>query len=341
MKAKNLILLTVIIVSITACNRKNNGNTDNTVIVNIQKLEKLSTSKNLSVSGNIEGNKTIRLGFLVAGKINYIAAEEGQAVKSGQLLASLDPESYEIAKDMADANLNQTQDEYNRLSRMYESKSISESDYVKITNSLKAADAQQRLQNKNLKDTKLYMPLNGVLLKRNAEVGEIINSGMPLFVVSDIYTVKINASVPESELHYLQIGNQAEVYVSSLASRFEGKVTEIGSAADATTRTFSVKIELKNPRLLLKPGMIAEIQIPTNQTEQSISVPAQSVLRETNSDTYVFIADTLKNIAVKRNISVGGIIGNNIRVVSGLDEGDLVIVGGQQKLVNGTSIVIK
>lgn len=143
MKAKNLILLTVIIVSITACNRKNNGNTDNTVIVNIQKLEKLSTSKNLSVSGNIEGNKTIRLGFLVAGKINYIAAEEGQTVKSGQLLASLDPESYEIAKDMADANLNQTQDEYNRLSRMYESKSISESDYVKITNSLKAADAQQ------------------------------------------------------------------------------------------------------------------------------------------------------------------------------------------------------
>ncbi len=113
------------------------------------------------------------------------------------------------------------------------------------------------------------MPLNGVLLKRNAEVGEIINSGMPLFVVSDIYTVKINASVPESELHYLQIGNQAEVYVSSLASRFEGKVTEIGSAADATTRTFSVKIELKNPRLLLKQGMTAEIQIPTNQTEQS------------------------------------------------------------------------
>lgn len=86
---------------------------------------------------------------------------------------------------MAVANLTQTQDEYNRLSEMYKCGSISESDFTKISTALQVANSQQRLQAKNLKETKLYVSFDGMLLKRLAETGEIVNVGIPLFMVSE------------------------------------------------------------------------------------------------------------------------------------------------------------
>lgn len=335
-----LVASTLILVG---CNGKKTAETvkNDAVTVKTQGISGTTSDKKLSVSGNIEGNKTVRLGFMVAGRINFIAAEEGQKVQAGELLASLDPESYKIAKDMADANVDQTQDEYNRLSKMYATKSISESDYSKISTALKVAKSQQQLQAKNLKETKLYAPISGVLLKKLTEKGEIIGVGLPLFVVSDIRTVKVNASVPESELHNLHIGNAATVYVSSLDKDFSGKISEIGSLAEATTRSFSVKIELKNPDLQIRPGMTAEIRIATKGTESYIAIPADAVLHDTDNSSYVYVADTAKKIAIKRNVSLGGIIDNNVKVISGLTAGDQLIVVGQNKLSNGTAIVIK
>jgi len=343
MKTNRLIQVLVIsILLLTGCNGKNSTEAkQEAVVVLLKSIETVTLDKTLSVSGDIEGNKTVRLGFMVAGKINFIAAEEGQKVQAGELLASLDPESYQIAKDMTDANLDQTQDEFNRLSKMYATRSISESDYTKINTALKVAKSQQQLQAKNLKETKLYAPISGILLKKSTEKGEIIGIGLPLFVVSDIRTVKVNASIPESELHNLQIGNTATVYVSSIDKDFSGKITEIGSIAEATTRTFTVKIELKNPDLQIRPGMTAEIKIRTNSTESFVTIPAEAILHDIDNSSYVFIADTIKNQAFKRTISLGNILDNQIEVVSGLTPGEPVIVSGQQKLSNGSLITLK
>ncbi len=184
-------LMLIAIIGFAGCKGKKSidKNANEAIPVTVQKLQIVSVNEEISASANIEGNKTVKLGFMVAGKINYIAAEEGATIKVGQLLASLDPENYSIAKEMADANLNQAQDDYNRLSIMHNRKSISESDFSKVSNALKVAQAQQHLQVKNLSDTKIYAPINGVLLKKGTEVGEIIGTGLPLFVVSNIQTV--------------------------------------------------------------------------------------------------------------------------------------------------------
>ena len=187
----------------------------------------------------------------------------------------------------------------------------------------------------------MYSTISGVLLKKGTEVGEIINTGMPLFVISDIKIVKVNASVPESDLHQLNIGNEAFVYVSSLDSTFTGKIIEIGSVAEATTRTFSVKIELKNPNLLIRPGMTAEIQIKTGRTEQCICIPTESILHDIDNSSYVYVVDFVKNQAFKRKISLGDISGNNVEVNSGLSFGESVVISGQHKLSNGSIITLK
>lgn len=324
-----------------ACAPDKTQSVTTSVTVLAQKIEKQSTAKIIAASGNIEGMKTVRLGFLVAGKINYVAGKEGEIIEAGQLLASLDPESYRIAKEIADANVDQVQDEYNRLSLMHERKSIADGDYSKIVNGLKLAKAHQKLHNKNLADTKLYSPIQGVLLKSGVTPGEIIGAGMPLFAVSDIRTVKVNASVPESDLQLITMGSAAQVYVSSIDATFPGKVVEIGSLAEPTTRAFSVKIEVNNPRLVMRPGMTAEIKIPSGKMTEMINVPAEAVLRDPDNTAYVYVIDEVKKQAFKRKISLGQIGKNSITVTAGLTLDELIVVGGQHKLNDGSSVTVK
>jgi multidrug resistance efflux pump len=115
---------------------------------------------------------------------------------------------------------------------MHDRNSLSESDFAKITYGLSQAKAQQKLHTKNLQDTRLYSPVDGVLLKKLAETGEITGVGIPVFVVSDIRKVRVSAYIPESELHNVRIGQKAKITVSAVAKDYEGTITEVGSAAD-------------------------------------------------------------------------------------------------------------
>jgi RND family efflux transporter MFP subunit len=297
--------------------------------------------KTITISGNIEGNITVRLGFLVSGKINSIRVQEGDIIQAGEILASLDPTSYEQAKEIADANLNQMQDDYARISQLYEKKSIAESEYIKISNGLKAAKAQQVLQTKNVNDTKLYSPITGIVLKKGVEVGEIIGQGIQVFAISDIKQVKVQCFVPASDLRNISIGNKASVYVASLDSIFSGTIVEIGTLADAATRTFPIKIIIDNPNMLLRPGMTAEISIQTNMPEQSCMIPTECILHDVNNMPYVFIADTVSQKAFKILVSIGTISNNMIEITEGLNVNHQVIVAGQHKLENGSSIIVK
>ncbi len=332
-----LLIIAFIVVS---CKNESTQNQDSTkkIAVKTQKVEFISINKSLKISGNIDGNKTVRTGFLVAGKINYIAAQEGETIEKGELLASLDPESYEIALEMADANLSQMQDDFNRIKELYDRNSVTESDYVKITNGLRVAKAQRRFRAKDLEDTKLYSPIKGVMLKRGVEVGEIIDKGMQIFGVSDIYKVKVIASVPEMELRHVKKGRMADVYIPSLDSTFIGEIIEIGTLADPATRTFNIKIELNNPELLIRPGMTAEVNIQTADVDNRICIPANAVLRDVNNASYVYLVDNGKQKAFKRTISLGNIRDNNIEVMSGLRPDDMIVVSGQHKLSNGALI---
>lgn len=324
------------------CNGKNRSLqvSEASVPVILSRAESISSLNEIELSGNIEGYKTVRLGFMVPGKINFIGVDEGGQVSKDRVLASLDPENYRIAKELADIQVSQVQDEYDRLSQMYDKKSLSESDYVKISSGLQQAKAQQRLHGKNLSETRLFSPIDGILLKKLTEVGEIISTGLPVFVVSDIRKVKVNAFIPENELHKIKLGQTAKVTVSSLSENFEGNIIEVGSAADPASRAFSVKIEINNPGLRIRPGMIAEITIQPGAVEKFLAVPVEALLHDYDNQSYVYVADTLKGRAFRRNVSPGRLLNDKIEITAGLRENELIVGGGQSGLVDGALITI-
>lgn len=342
MKPKIIIPVLLALLFLSGCQSKTERPAQSLPAVPVitSPVEKISSARDISLSANIEGNKTIRLGFLVAGKIDFIATDEGGQVSKNSVLASLEPTSYAIAKEMADIQVNQVQDEYDRLKSMHDKNSLSESDFAKITYGLQQAKAQQKLHSKNLQDTRLYSPIDGVLLKKLAETGEITGVGIPVFVVSDIRKVKVSAYIPENELHSIWIGQKATVTVSSVARDYEGRITEVGSAADPASRTFLLKIEVENPGLLIRPGMIAEVKILSDKNREVLAIPANAIGHDFNDQSFVFVADSVKNKAYKRFVIPGEIFNDKIEITSGLHEGELVVTGGNQKLVDGSGIII-
>lgn len=349
MKRNQKLILTLIFPAVislfylTSCKIKNRHTSGETLLSRAVKTEVVHTdtiTKEVSVSGNIEGNTTVKLGFMVGGKINYVSNKEGEHITQGQLIASLDPTNYSIAKGAADVQVNTAVDEFNRLKILHDRGSSSESDFTKVGFNLEQAKLQQRLQQKNLSDTRLYSPISGVLLRRQAEIGEITGVGMPLFVIADIKKVKVLAYVPEDELHEVKIGQTSTINISSLGKAFTGKVTEVGSAADATSRAFTIKIELENPGSLIRPGMIAEAHIKTTGKKQMILLPAECIQQDLANQSYVFVVDKTQSKVYKRRVSLGNMFNNKIEIISGLNDSEVVVTSGQNRLSDGWSVSI-
>ena len=334
------ILLMLFLISCTQKNDTNSEVQQSAIVIKTEEVNKIMANDFISISGNIEGKTTVRLGFMVAGRVNYISSKEGQHIAKDQLVASLDPTNYLIAKEISDVQVNSASDEFRRLKTMYDRGSLSEADFSKIGFGLDQAKAQQKLQAKNLIDTKLFSPINGVLLKKQTEVGEIINVGVPLFVISDISTVQVIAYIPEGELRNIKLGQTASVLISSVGETYSGKVIEVGSSADATSRSFTVKIEIQNTKQLIRPGMIAEVKLASLQKKEIITLPVEVILHDLDNQSYVFVVDKIQNKAFKRKISVGNVVENRITITSGLDVGETIVTAGQNKLNDGSLISI-
>lgn len=341
---RNILLVITSAVLCAACGsdkKESTKETDDYISVKTEKIAATSMANQISVSGNIEGITTVKLGFMVPGKINLISSKVGHYVRKGELIASLDPTDYALNKQLADVQYNEVNDEYGRLKILHSRGSLSQSDFSKIGFALQKAQAQQKLELKKLNDTKLYSPINGVLLSKQAEIGEIIGAGTELFTISDIKTVSVLAFVPEGELGSLHIGQTANVSINALDKTFSGKITEIGSIADAASRAFTIKVNVPNSDMKIRPGMIAEAKIIITKSKTAIQLPAECIIKGLGNQSYVYVVDKNGQKAFKRTISLGKMVDNKIEILSGLALGETVITSGQTKLSDGSLISIE
>lgn len=296
----------------------------------------------LSISGNAEAQNTTALGFQVAGKVSKVYVDEGAPVKKGQLLATLDPTDYSLGVTIANANVDKVSDEYRRLTIMHDRGSLTDADYQKIVSGLKEVNARQQLAAKNLQDTRLYAPSTGMIARKSLEEGMVVGQGMPVLYIVNMQPARISLGVPEGEIGHIKEGQSVSVYLSALDSTFTGKVSQIGVVADATTRAYAVKVDIPNSSNLIKPGMVAQASVQTQQTATMQLLPAEALLHDADqSNPYVFVVDPQQQKAFKRSVTVDNLQGTSLRISTGLRNGELVVTGGQQKLNDASPVQIK
>lgn len=326
-----------------SCNSPQNSSkqTVEAIAINTEEVSLNETERVIQLSGNIEGNKTVKLGFMLSGKIKSFPWKEGEFISSGQLVASLDTELYQLALDGASTQVEQLEAENKRLKYMHDRQSISDADYDKIVYGLRLAKTQQKKAQIDIKNTQLQAPFSGIILKKLNEEGEIVAQGYPVVAISDISKVNVLTYVPDRDLKFLKIGQKAKVRIAALDQEVEGIVKEVGGLSEPTTRTFTVKIQVENSSKLIRPGMIAEISIHTTEKRKAVTVSAQAILNDVDGSKYVYVFESSKDKAYKRKVIVGSFMETNVEILEGLGEGEQVVIAGQHRLADGESVQLK
>ncbi len=329
---KQIITFTTLALLLVGCSEKKETVKEVVIPkVTVKKINSTVEKESLTYSGTIEADNTVSLGFSVPGRISKVYVQEGQKVNKGQLLATIDQTTYKNAFDIANAGLEQANDNFKRLNSLYQKGSLPERDFIAVKVAVAQANA-----NKNLADTKLYAPFSGMITAKMTEIGATAAPGVPAFTVMKTDKVYAKASITESEISKLKIGTDAKVEISSLNEIFNGKVAIVNPSADALTRTFNVKVRLDNKDDKLLPGMISNIKINTGNTVDVITVPSESIIRDANNILYVFVVK--ENKAIKKRVSLGSFKGNEVIVTKGLSIGDSVVITGNKNLKDGQTV---
>lgn len=307
--------------------------------VTVKQIQATGQPEKLYYSGTIEADNTVSLGFTVSGRISAVYIQEGEHVKAGQLLATVETTEYENALKVATAGLEQAADNFRRYDELHAKGSLPERDYITAKVSQAQAEANKNTAAKHLADTKLYAPFDGIISAKSIEKGAIVSPGLSAFTILKTDVVYARASVAESEIGSLTIGKPAVVSIPVLHDSCKGTVNIINPQGDATTRTFNVKVRLQNGNGKLMPGMMSDITISTGNTTNAITVPATAVIRDADDLTYVFIVND-RNKAIRKRVATGGLSATEVQITGGLQSGDKVVVEGQQQLKDGQTVAL-
>ncbi len=332
-----------------SCSNKPTAKQDAPVRVKVMEVGSVQVNGEKGFSGTVVEESGVSLSFSVTGTIRTMNVDEGQMVSRGQLVATVDGAdqanahaSAHAVTGQARAALNKAQDDYKRAKALHDAGVISESKYVSALTALQgareavnSAAALENISRKTNRDTRLTAPFSGYIAEKNAEVGQNVVPDMMVVKLVHIDKVKVKISVPEEEIDEIRRGETMMIRCAATGSdNFYGKVVEKGVSADALSRTYSVNLLVDNPDHKLLPGMICNVYTSFMRGQMGIFVPAKVV--QLNPDNRMFVWIVKNGKATKRFIRYVADTSQGVRVSSGLEPGDKLIVEGQQMVSENT-----
>ncbi len=230
---------------------------------------------------------------------------------------------------------------------------VAESQVAAAKSGLASADQQVRVaeaENAKVKTLLNYAqvtaPFTGVVTKRFADTGSMIQAGtasqtqaMPLVRLSQNNLLRLILPVPESVVPGIHLGQSVEVRVPSLHRSFAGKVARFADRVSMETRTMETEVDVPNPQLVLVPGMYAEVDLTLDHRPSALAVPTSAV-GGTEKDPVVYVVNAQHKVE-PRPVILGLQTANRAEIRSGVDSGDLVVIGNRSQLSPGQLVVPK
>jgi len=347
------IMLISVILSLPSCNRSGSRETERPPAqVEVLKIKSQTFQDTMVVSGVARAKYEYRISAQVGGMLKAHYKDRGDRVKKGEVLFKIDPEEFELLVKERRANLEQArarlkllEKERKRKEKLFKAGHISKDMWDQILTNLKLAKAQYdqaltglREAQRNLRLTTIRSPIDGIVLERFHEDGEVIPPGTLLARVMDIREIVFETGLSDIDLRYIKIGDKATVTIDALPGRvFEGRVSKISGNANPTRGSFPVEITVPNRDGRILPGFVGRITLKGAVHKDKIIIPLSSINKEFGIP-YVYVVE--KGHAVKRVIKPGKVIGDRIIVNEGLNPGEYLVVVGQSRLKSGEPVNI-
>lgn len=354
---KNKFLVVTLLLALLACGKdKSKDSTGDAKSVVYEKVEKKEYSIKRFYSGTVNTEALSNLSFRVSGTINNRIAQLGDTVKTGQILATLDPIEYQLNYqqalsnlDKGNANLAESTANFKRSEALYLENSISKASYDSATanyksaiSSVKALEDAVNLAKVNLSYTMLTAPNDGTIGQVKSEVNQNVSSSTVVFVLNTFGERYVEFNVSQSVVGDLELGEEVQIEITSLNNlNIKGTITNIGTLSVGYGGTYPVKAKIVDPLDTVKVGMTAKVIVTTDNTNKVIAVPLTAILTAPNGDKYVYVVKNLENnigIVKKQLVTLGSTTEEGSEIVSGLSDGDYVVTKGSSVLLEDQKV---
>ena len=273
----------------------------------------------------------------VAGEIVELLVEEGDRVTVGQVLARLDGERSRLEMLAAKANLKQARTEYERNVDLHARGLISASMFDSLQYDLEALEATYELKKLTYDYSKIRAPIAGVVATREIKPGQHLNVNDVAFRITETSELVAYLQIPQSELSKFAAGHAASIQVASMpGTDFPATIARVSPTIDARNGTFRATAIIDNQNGNLAPGMFGRFTIAYEQHADALVIPAMALLDEDDENTVYVVSD---GEVVRRAVDIGILADENVEILGGLSEDDIVVVIGQSGLKNGSKVL--
>jgi membrane fusion protein (multidrug efflux system) len=305
--------------------------------VNMMKVSATPVSSTVNAVGALIAEDSVVLRPEIDGRINRLLFKEGQPVRKGALLVTLDSADQRARVAAAQADLKLAQSRYKRSEDLVAQNFISRQALDEARANLDVLRARLQQEQAALDKTALRAPFAAVAGLRQVSPGAYVNKGDDIVRLDALGTLKLEVPVPETYLPLVRIGLPVTLSIDALPGRtFSGKVHAIDPVVDPVSRNVRVRARIANPTGLLKPGMFARVTADLGGKTHAILLPEQ-VIAPRPDGNYVFLAVDGK--AELRKVTLGKREPGRVEIVSGVAAGDTVVLDGQIKLRPGVPVV--
>jgi RND family efflux transporter MFP subunit len=297
----------------------------------------------IRLTGEAEALHDVTVSAEEAGRVARFAVRKGARVAEGQVIAKIDDAVLAAQVDETRAAADVAREQYERQQRLWEEDRIgSEIALLQLRSASDAAAARLRVLEERLARTEIRAPVAGVLDDEYVEVGEMVAPGTPVVRIVAVRQVKIVGGVPERFALDVQPGDSAVVTLDALGDQeYRGRIRYVGASVDPQNRTIPIEILLDNANRLVKPRMVADVQVARRALDDVVVV-AQDLVRRTVDGYEVFVVGQVdgRDRAVSRPVTLGASYANRVVIVDGLEAGERLITVGAGLVDDGSFIRI-
>lgn len=284
-------------------------------------------------SSTVQANVVNNIASQTAGRIRTLNVEVGDFVEKGQVLAEMD----RVSLDQAALTLKNNETELERIRALFEEGGVSQSDYetAELTYNVSKSSYDNLLEN-----TVLCAPVSGVITARNYDSGDMYAMSSPIYTLQQITPVKL--LVPVSEMDYTNVkqGDKVTLTVDAIPGRtFSGSIVRVYPVIDPTSHTFNAEVHVPNTDRAIRPGMYARVTV-TYGVNNSIVLPDTAILKQQGSGVRTVFILKDDNTVESRIVTLGLHFDGKYEVLSGLEEGETVVVTGNSSLNGGDKVEV-
>jgi membrane fusion protein (multidrug efflux system) len=298
----------------------------------------------ITASGSIKPKEAATVSSEVPARVLEVPVHEGQGVARGAVLARLNDRDLRLQIEEAQSAITREQvtlakDQYDRNQRLFQQGAVTrlvldqtKNQYLTLDSAYQSAQAKIRQLREQMSKTQILSPISGVVAKKFVSPGELLAPGAPVAIVENTEEVLVDVEVSDRDVVKVRAGQEVEASTDAFPGRtFHGQVERVGSTANPVTRSFNVQAKIANHEQELRSGMIASLRVVLTK-KKALLAPVEAVSGEGDA-AKVFVVR--QGVARRLPVRLGDRLDREVEVLSGLSEGDEVVIYGGDQLTDG------